>query len=279
MPIKTSSRYTSVKLTCPQSVTKGRTAKSVGPSAMETARHTPTIRDAEDLTHLLVSAFPTIDCVLLCGSVARGDANEWSDIDLVVTSSDAKLTTAELRMALPKNGDHVSLMYYPTSAFQKVVQQRPSFVAHLKKEGMALYDRLGLLQSFLKQPLVSRADVAEEIRAYRAKLEAYNYPRRYNNNFLFCLSRLYSIGKAVIMLDLAKSGVFEFNRESAFRRFADLNPDLAEQVEKVSQLRPFYSLVNGREPGPLPFSYHSAATQMQEAVNAIESLAERAECL
>jgi predicted nucleotidyltransferase len=244
---------------------------------METELHTPTIRDATDLTAVLVEAFPAIEAVLLCGSVARGDANPWSDIDLLVTSSDLKLTLAELRKAISER-NHVSLIYYRTPSFETLYRRRPLFIAHLKKEGVVLFDPLGVLIRMLESPSLAKADIAEEIKIYLAKLTPYRYPKRYNNNFLFCLSHLYSIGKGVIMLGLASCGVLEFNREAAFERFASLNPDLADQVVTVARLRPFYRLISGREPEPLLFSYHDAAMEMEEAVKAIESLAERATC-
>jgi predicted nucleotidyltransferase len=244
---------------------------------METELHTPTIRDAKDLTALLVRAFPAIEAVLLCGSVARGDANPWSDIDLVVTSSDPKLTVAELRKVILER-NHVSLIYYRTPSFETLYRRNPLFIAHLKKEGVVLFDPKGVLRRILDSPTVTKADVAEEIKMQRAKLAPYRHPERYNNNFLFCLSHLYSIGKGVIMLGLASRGILEFNRDAAFERFATLNPDLAEQVGKVARLRPFYRLVSGRKPEPLPFSYHHAAMEMKETVNAIETLAERATC-
>jgi len=246
---------------------------------VKTELHTPTIREAKDLTARLVRAFPAVEAVLLCGSVARGDANPWSDIDLVVTSSDPKLTPAELRQVISER-NHVSLIYYRTPSFETLYRHRPLFVAHLRKEGLVLFDSVGVLGRMMDSPamLITKAAVAEEIKTYRAKLAPYKHPRRYNNNFLFCLSHLYSIGKGVIMLGLANRGVLEFNRDAAFERFTALNPDLAEQVARVTRLRPFYRLVSGREPEPLPFSYHNAAIEMGEAVNAIESLAERATC-
>jgi hypothetical protein len=230
-----------------------------------------------DLTALLVETFPAIEAVLLFGSVARGDANPWSDIDLLVTSSDLKLTVAKFRTAISER-NHVSLIYYRTPSFETLYQRRPLFVAHLKKEGMVLYDPLGVLSRMLKSPDPSKTDIAEEIKIYLAKLTPYRYSKRYNNNFLFCLSHLYSIGKGVIMLGLANCGVLEFNREAAFEQFESLNPELADKVAKVARLRPFYRLVSGRRPEPLPFSYHDAAMEMEEAVEAIESLAERATC-
>jgi predicted nucleotidyltransferase len=246
---------------------------------VKTKLHTPTIRDAKNITAMLVRTFPAIEAVLLCGSVARGDANPWSDIDLVVTSSDPKLTVAELRKVISEPS-HVSLIYYRTPSFETLYGHHPLFIAHLKKEGVVLFDRAGVLSRMMDSPTipVTKGAVAEEIKMYRAKLTPYRHPKRYNNNFLFCLSHLYSIGKGVIMLELAGRGVIEFNRDAAFRRFAALNPDLAERVAKVEQLRPFYQLVSGRKPEPLPFSYHDASIEMEEAVNAIESLAERATC-
>lgn len=246
---------------------------------MKSKREAPTIQDAEEIARLLVKTFPGIDAVLLCGSVARGDADEWSDIDLVITGSDPNLTLARLRKALSERDDRISLIYYPTPVFQKLYNERALFIAHLKKEGVALYDRLNLLKTLLSRPFVPVVDVAKEVKAYRAKLAPYKDPRRFNNNFLFCLSHLYSIGKGVIMLGLARHGVLEFNREAAFQRFASLNPDLARETKKVARLRPFYRLVSRRQPEPLPFSYQSAGRQMREAVSAIRTLADRAESL
>jgi len=245
---------------------------------METERHTPTVRDAKELASQLVGALPAIEAVLLCGSVARGDANPWSDVDLLVTSSDPKLKVAELRKAIPEH-DNVSLIYYLTRSFTASWQRHPLFTAHLKKEGVVLFDPAGVLSRMFDTPALTRADLAEEVRQYRAKLAPFRDAKRYNNNFLFCLSRLYSIGKGVIMAGLACRGVLEFNRDAAFAQFADLNPDLAGPVAVVVRLRPFYRLVSGRKPEPMPFSYQDAAAEMEEAVNAIDSLAERALCL
>jgi predicted nucleotidyltransferase len=50
-------------------------------------------------------------------SVARGEADEWSDIDLVVIGSDANITPEILRGDLSDWGDRVSAIYCPTSGF------------------------------------------------------------------------------------------------------------------------------------------------------------------
>lgn len=236
----------------------------------------PTLQDAQTAATLLTAAFPDIEAVLLCGSVARGDANAWSDIDLVVTGSDANRTSEQLREPLSQRTDRVSLIYYPTVLFRELCVERALFIAHLKKEGIALYDPLGVLKSALSDPSLPVVDIPGEIEAHRARLVPYADPRRFNSNFLFCLSHLYSIGKGVVMLGLANRGVLQFNRDAAFSCFSKLNPDLASETEKVARLRPFYHLVTDRHPEALPFSYRSAGRQMLEAVAAIEALADRA---
>jgi predicted nucleotidyltransferase len=255
--------------------------------ATASGRQAPTIQDAENVARLLVEGFPLIDAVLLCGSVARGDADEWSDLDLVVIGSDPKLTPGRLRSALPEHSDCVSLVYYPTSRFRKLCEDHALVIVHFQKEGVAVYDPLDLLKRILDRPFVPKVDFMKEIKAYRARLAPYTDPRRFNNwssstylgpqHFLFCLFNLYSIGKGFIMLGLARRGVYEFNREAAFQQFANLNPDLRNETKRITQLRPFYRLMTGRQPEPLPFSYESAVSQMREAVRAIEMVAKRVE--
>jgi hypothetical protein len=214
--------------------------------------------------------------VLLCGSVARGDAVPSSDIDLVVIGSDDELTAEDLRKLIADGQERTSIIYYTTPEFQALLREGALFIAHLKKESIALFDRIGIRQALAKLSL-SPGKIIEQIGLQTAKLGVYLDPRRFNNNFLFCLSHLYSIGKGVVMLGLAKKGFLEFNRDAAFERFAALNPDLAPEVQKIAQLRPFYRLVAGREPEPLPFSYRSADREMREVVHAIQTLAKRAE--
>jgi predicted nucleotidyltransferase len=240
----------------------------------------PTIDDAKRASELLRRTYKTIDSVLLYGSVARGDANRWSDIDLIVTGADSEVSPEDLRRVLSYRSLYrVSLIYYPTSVFRKHYLERALFIAHLKREGVALFDRYHLLDIVLRKPFVPVVDVSGGIKAHLLRLSPYSDPSRFNNNFLFCLAHIYSIAKGIMMLGLAHHGVLEFNREAAFKKFAVLNPDLKREVQKVKRLRPFYSLVTGRKPERLPFSYKSAGRQLMGAVGAVHLLARRAEVL
>src|SRR5207302_176683 len=115
-----------------------------------------------------------------------------------------------------------------------------------------------VLADLLTKPFAPRVDVAEEIDTQLSRLEPYEDVTRFEDNYLFCLAHLYSIGKGVVMLRLADEGVFEFNRERAFEEFERLHPLEGGAAERIRALRPFYNLVTERRPEPLPFSYRKA---------------------
>lgn len=236
----------------------------------------PSVRTAKAIARRLGRAFPSIDGISLYGSVARGDATAWSDIDLLVIGSQPRLSPARLKNSLPPAvRDRTSIIFYPTSAFRRHYEERALFIAHIRKEAKILLDRRGVLTEVLERPFVPAVDIEEGIATHLVKLAPYTDVRRFGGNFLFCLAHLYSIGKGIAMLGLAKAGAIEFNRERAFRRFGRLNPDLKREVQTIGALRPFYSLVTGRRPEPLPFSYTNAERPTRTAVAAIHALAKR----
>lgn len=239
---------------------------------MISGQHTPNVRQACGITDRLVGRFSSICAIILCGSVARGDADAFSDLDLVVIGSDDSLTAKELSRGITDRQHRLSILYYTRQQFKQVLQQRPLFAIHLRTEGIVLFDRIGV-QKTLAECWISPAEIDEQIKLEADKLTIYAHSERFHNNFLFCLSHLYSIGKAIVMLQLARGGVLQFNRDAAFEQFATVNPELKADISKVTRLRPFYRLVNARQPEALPFSYHSAGSQMEEAVRAIQRLA------
>ncbi len=230
---------------------------------------------ARSIARFLVDSMPGIDGICLYGSVARGDASEWSDIDLLVIGSNPNTTPARLlkRIRQEYPSARISLLYYFTPDFKEHYKEGALFVAHVLSEGKVLYDKRGILRRLLTQRPVPRVRIADEVQTQLGRLEAYEDTRRFNGNFLFCFAHLYSIGKGIIMLGLAKDGILEFNREQAFRRFAMIHPLLAGEVSKVAEIRPFYSLVTSRKPEQLPFPYKDTDDKVQQVVEAIKTLA------
>jgi predicted nucleotidyltransferase len=234
------------------------------------------LKAARAIAARLARRFPSIDGICVYGSVARGQATVWSDMDLLVVGSNARLSPARLKKALPAaEREFVSIIFYPTSVFRRQRAERALFIAHIRNEAKILFDREDLLRETLTKPFEPRVDVEEGVAAHLMRLAPYDDPRRFGGNFLFCFAHLYAIGKGVVMLGLAAAGTLEFDRERAFRRFRRLHPDLGPEIDTVTTLRPFYSLVTSRQPEPLPFPYHGAERDARRAVAAIRTLARR----
>ena len=108
--------------------------------AVITKRAIPTVDDAQAIVRQLVRAHPSIEGVIVFGSVARGDADEWSDVDLVVIGSDPEMTAQQLRSALTGHEDRLSFIYYTASTLRNLCHERALFVSHIQREGIVLYD-------------------------------------------------------------------------------------------------------------------------------------------
>lgn len=233
---------------------------------------------AREIVTRLVGCVPSIEAACLFGSVARGEASPWSDIDLLLIGSERRVLPSVLIKCLrPSEREaRISLSYRSADALVKDFEQGALFIEHLRREGRALYDRSGILGRLLSRPFTLKLNVEDALADQLRMLKPYERPERFNGNFLFPLSHLYSIGKGVVMLGLGRAGTFEFNRERAFERFKQLHPEAAPQVEQIARLRPFYNLVTHRRPEPLPFSYKLAAAPLRESVQAIKDLASAA---
>jgi predicted nucleotidyltransferase len=239
------------------------------------AKASQLLGQAKAIGRLLVRTTPGIEGICLYGSVARGDTNDWSDIDLLVIGSESHISSARLLKTIRREYQsvQVSILYFATTNFLARCNREALFVAHVLREGRVLYDRRGVLRKMLTLPTPSKVRMRDEIRARLSHLDVYEKLERFNGNFLFCLAHLYSIGTGIIMLCLAKRGLLEFNREQAFRRFAILHPSLADDVAMVAETRPFYNLVSRRSTERLPFPYRDVEDRVRQVVKAIRSLA------
>jgi predicted nucleotidyltransferase len=230
---------------------------------------------AADLTADLVREFPQIRGVCLFGSVARGDAGPDSDLDLLVVGDDPQLAPSLIRRSLNlrEARPRVSIIYHTADTLDRYLKTGSRFLLHLQLEGDVLYDSSGVLRDLQARPLL-KTPVRAEVTGQLKRLSLYDDPERYNGNFLFPLSHIYAIGKAIVMAILCENEIYEFNRERAFDEFVTRFPDSRYHIDVVRGLSPFYSFVSKGIEQDLPFSHHNCRTEVAEAVAAVRCIAE-----
>ena len=236
------------------------------------------LRDrAEEVTEDLVSEFPQVQGVCLFGSVARGDSDARSDIDLFVVGEDPKLTPSAIRRRLHlKNAQpKVSIVYHTPKTFDRYVRTGSRFLVHLQLEGEVLYDLSGKLREIQERPPLS-ASIRPEVEGQLKRLRIYEDPARFNGNFLFPLAHIFAIGKAIVMAILAENEIYEFNRDAALDAFASRFPAAREDIDSLRRLAPFSVLVSRGVEQELPFSYHDSDAAVAEVIGAVRRLAKYA---
>jgi predicted nucleotidyltransferase len=233
------------------------------------------LRDhADEVAEALVGEFPQVSGVCLYGSGARGDAGPSSDLDLLVVGEDPDLRPSVMRRALGLLGEdpRVSIVYHTPDTLHRYIETGSRFLLHVQLEGEVLHDDSGLLWE-LKRRSPIKGPIREEVDGQLRRLDLYENPARYNGNFLFPLSHIYAIGKAILMAILSENEIYEFNRDRAFDAFAERFPDSRADVETLRRLTHFYALASKGIEQELPFSYHHCDEEVAEAIAAVRRLA------
>jgi predicted nucleotidyltransferase len=228
-------------------------------------------RTAERVAGILLE-LPDVEAVCLYGSVARGDDESTSDIDLLVLGSEA-VARQDALAALPEDipGELLSINCKTRAQLEGVFQQNPSFALHLVIEGVVLGDRTGFLGRLLSQPV--RSVTGDDVRRAVRRLDQYDDLSRFNDDFLCCFSDLYMTGRLVVTLSLLKDRIPIFGPRG-FAAWRQLHPAHSDQVTVIAQLAPFMLLARRGRVQPLPFSPHGSSQEVARAVAALRSIAE-----
>lgn len=195
----------------------------------------------------LLADVPGVQSVALFGSVARGDAESTSDIDLIVLGDSDELTSSELRRRLSPAlaGVDISVSYHTPASLLSYLKRWSRFGAHLRLESTILYDQDGVLGQILAsdRPIDTRYELASQAR----NLARFEHVERFGGRFLFPLAHLYRIGRAATFAAIANKGQLEFDRRQALRIAADLYPGLEPDFRVIAGLEPFYERVRSPE--------------------------------
>jgi predicted nucleotidyltransferase len=237
----------------------------------------PSTHDLRDLADRIAQALAVendVRAVCLVGSVARGDQRSDSDLDLVVIAT-TRLRGSELMARLPEDlhDGRVSVLPFSVERWLEEAADGSLFVHHVRLEGAVLLDRDGVLRRGFDLVAARRPNVQHELRRQISRLRLYRDPERLNGQHLFALAHLYAIGKSVAIARCAELGEMTFVKQDAFRCLAERRPGLADEVDAVARLRPFYDLTHERAPESLPFPHQGADQEIFEATRSIERLA------
>lgn len=189
------------------------------------------------LTEILYE-FPAIEAAALYGSVARGDAEAHSDIDLLVLCNGAskKAVFNEVKPALSHEFHRLSLTLYSRREFKFLDRAGSLFLLHLKRESIILFDRNGFLSTLLSrfQPKQSyRADFHESL----ALLDPLQAKVKNSPNEFHRLSYVYSLFRVFGVYLLAEKEIYEFSKSHMAAHLTREYPHLCNAIAALSGLR------------------------------------------
>ena len=97
--------------------------------------------------------YPSIDSAALYGSVARGDVEPHSDVDLllVCNGSVKERLYLELTDTLSETCRNLSISLYSPAELAFMKRVGSLFLLHLRNEGILLFDRSGILANILNE--------------------------------------------------------------------------------------------------------------------------------
>lgn len=193
---------------------------------------------ARTLIAEVLKDIPLIEAAALYGSVARGDVEPHSDIDLLLLChSGHKSALFEIvQPALSREFTKLSLALYSHRELKFLDRASSLFLLHLKREADVFLDRSGFLGSLLSdfRPKPSyRADFFESL----ALLDPLRTRVANSPNDLHRLSYVYSLFRVFGVYLLAARGIFEFSKSKMAACLSREYPRACEAVEALSGLR------------------------------------------
>lgn len=221
---------------------------------------------AEELGRLI-----GVRAVCVIGSSARGDFDNASDIDLLALVDNREAGPAvRASFGRERAGRRVQLKLLTESRLGRLFERRSTFAVHVLREAVVVVDPLGSLAS-VRQRHSPDAPVCDNREGLLIRLELYEDLDWCQGLYLYCLSDLYSTGRAAAYTILGRDARFEFSGMRALRALGH-RPALAGPARRIAALRPFFLLVERDQPGPLPFPYRECHSEARDARDACQTL-------
>jgi predicted nucleotidyltransferase len=190
---------------------------------------------------VLTEIFGGIDlaeAAALYGSVARGDMEPHSDIDLLVLcrSGQKRALIQAAEAELVGKFDRLSLAIYSHQEISFLHRSRSLFLLHLKREADILFERGCFLSTVLSQFQAKpsyQADLCESF----ALLDPLRTRVVGSPNDFHRLSYIYSLFRVFGVYLLADRGVYEFSKSKMAAHISQEYPLASDSIARLSELR------------------------------------------
>jgi predicted nucleotidyltransferase len=192
--------------------------------------------------------------IIIFGSVARGEADERSDLDVLIVVADNETRAAVLRSIREGPFRDLSPLVLTRAALMTGLPIRPSFVAHLLDEGVSVYETPAWrdIEASLAKSVGDVDTLAAEVQQRTKELEPLAHPERFANSPVTAMSHLYGVARALVTARLLQLGIHEYSWQRIFDRYAELHPELISDLDAVKALRPYYECARGRPGAEVP---------------------------
>ena len=196
------------------------------------------VRVDQDSLRELLGSNPSIDAAALYGSVARGDIERHSDVDLLLVCSSSRKRPAffEVQRLLGGCFNKISITVYSERELKFLRSAGSLFLLHLSREAIVLLDRSdflkNLLTNFLPKPSY-RQDFQKSLQLLDPlKLVVEGAPNNFHRS-----SYIYSLFRVFGVYLLAETGIYEFSKSRMTQLLADKFPSKRESLELLATLR------------------------------------------
>ena len=191
--------------------------------------------------------------VILYGSLTRDDWMASSDVDLAVVVRDDADPLQMRRMIKNLWADRSISVITPSTftcaSLIREAERHPTFAAHLVDEGIVIIETHAFAN--LEKVLIAAATadgpvIEKELRERANELYRLTDLRRFNRQFVPMLARLYALARSIVIARLLQQGVSEYSWRQIFDTLATHRPDLALDLQRLRDLRPYYDHAHGR---------------------------------
>ena len=210
------------------------------------------------------------EAIALFGSVARGEAKEGSDIDMLCVWSGDRPRLRDLE--LPETSGEPGIAF--VGSWERVTHPQPGhstfFLRMLAPEAILLHDPDNQLAAALESlPRPGAAELRRQAMKLQSSLSNYKVMARFGGVYHPMLSDCYRWVKSALMVANLESGIHEPDRDRAIAAFSKRHPELTDAFAEVSKSEPHYLSSMGKYEGKTAKYSEAGATAIRDAAQEI----------